>query len=206
MRKMLFWALFTALTASPGLANEPVFVGAAQSHIQEILPPPPAGDFGQAQSELNELHKLEASRTPAEIERAKWDDEHEGMIIFEGVLGVKFADKTLPLTGALSAHVHNDESVNINAAKSGFHRPRPYTFDKSLKPVCKIKSNDDAYPSGHAATGYLEALTLIELVPEKRDAILRRADEYAEDRLICGVHYRSDIEASRLRPMPSMRS
>jgi acid phosphatase (class A) len=51
--------------------------------------------------------------------------------------------------------------------------------------------------TGHALTGYLEALTLAEIVPEKRPEILERADNYAHNRLVCGVHYASDIEASR---------
>jgi acid phosphatase (class A) len=37
----------------------------------------------------------------------------------------------------------------------------------------------------------------VQLVPEKRQQILDRADEYVHNRLICGVHYASDIEASR---------
>ena len=35
------------------------------------------------------------------------------------------------------------------------------------------------------------------MVPEKRDDILARADGYARSRLICGVHYPSDIRASK---------
>jgi acid phosphatase (class A) len=55
----------------------------------------------------------------------------------------------------------------------------------------------NSYPSGHALTGYLEGLTLAEMVPEKRDEILVRADDYAHNRLVCGVHHASDVEASR---------
>ena len=33
--------------------------------------------------------------------------------------------------------------------------------------------------------------------PEKGDAILVRADDYVFQRMVCGVHFRSDIEASR---------
>jgi len=36
------------------------------------------------------------------------------------------------------------------------------------------------------------------MVPEKRDALLARADAYGHNRLVCGVHYASDIPASRL--------
>jgi acid phosphatase (class A) len=55
----------------------------------------------------------------------------------------------------------------------------------------------EGYPSGHGLTGYLEAFTLAEIVPEKRVEILARADAYVHNRLVCGVHYPSDIEASR---------
>ena len=56
---------------------------------------------------------------------------------------------------------------------------------------------DYGYPSGHGTTGYLEALTLIQLVPEKRDAILARAEDYAHSREVCGAHYGSDEAASK---------
>ena len=81
--------------------------------------------------------------------------------------------------------------------KQYFQRPRPYQTDSTLHPVCELKQTHDSYPSGHGLTGYLEAFTLAELVPEKRPEILARADDYAHSRLACGVHYPSDIEASR---------
>ncbi|MFL6658703.1 MAG: phosphatase PAP2 family protein, partial [Massilia sp.] len=98
----------------------------------------------------------------------------------------------------LSDHVLDDEGANTGPLKRSYARVRPYNADKTLKPVCKTKSKDDSYPSGHTTAGYLHALTLVELLPEKRDAILARADDYAHNRLVCGVHYRSDIEAGKL--------
>lgn len=66
----------------------------------------------------------------------------------------------------------------MNPAKNFFQRPRPYLFDTSIQPVCKVKADrtDYAYPSGHSTTGYFEALVLVMMVPEKRDAILARAE------------------------------
>jgi acid phosphatase (class A) len=43
----------------------------------------------------------------------------------------------------------------------------------------------------------LEGLTLALMVPEKRDQILTRADDYAHSRLVCGVHYPTDPVASK---------
>lgn len=41
-------------------------------------------------------------------------------------------------------------------------------------------------------------VVLAAMVPEQRAAIFARTAEFAESRLICGVHYRSDIEAGRI--------
>ena len=40
-------------------------------------------------------------------------------------------------------------------------------------------------------------VVLASLIPEKSQAILARASEYAEHRLVCGVHFRSDIVAGQ---------
>ena len=40
-------------------------------------------------------------------------------------------------------------------------------------------------------------LVLASLMPDKAQAILERAREYAENRLVCGMHFRSDIMAGQ---------
>ena len=124
----------------------------------------------------------------------------ESIFIFAEILGPKFNRAALPATSTLSDHVKNDEGVIVGPAKNFFQRPRPYHLDATLKSVCKTTDNrkDFGYPSGHGTTGYLEALTLVQLVPEYREAIMRRADDYAHSREVCGAHYASDEVASRL--------
>ena len=51
----------------------------------------------------------------------------------------------------------------------------------------------NSYPSGHTIFGYLEAFTLAQIVPEKQKEILERADDYAHNRMVCGVHYPTDL-------------
>ena len=191
--------IFCASDAPSQTARKPIFVLPEQLDMAAILPTPPAGDSAQTAAELAELHRLEKTRSAAEIARAKADDAEEDMFIFKDVLGDKFQAKFLPLTAILSAHVHNDESFITNPAKTFFHRPRPYVLDATLQPVCKIKADpgDYSYPSGHSVTGYLESLVTAMMVPEKRDAILARADDYAHNRLVCGMHYPTDVAASK---------
>jgi len=199
MKISLFAAVAaTALLTSPALARDPNFVSPQQSHAFEILPTPPAADSDATKAELSELHQLEVSRSQAQAAAAQWDDDNENVFLFKSVFGEKFTKENLPALDAFAARVRSDEGLNSGVAKEGFHRVRPYNLDKTLHPICKTKTKDDSYPSGHTTSGYLLGLTLIDIAPEKRDAILARADEYAHNRLVCGVHYRSDLPASKL--------
>ena len=166
-------------------------------HLDLILPPPPARDSTIASAELKELHRIEAGRTPAQITQAQSDDHEEDIFIFKTALGPGFTAEALPLTAALSEHVRKDESAASSPLKNVYRRPRPYQVDSTLHPVCPVNTEPTSYPSGHSLSGYLLAFTLVQLVPEKRQEIFDRADEYVRNRLICGVHYESDTEASR---------
>ena len=46
--------------------------------------------------------------------------------------------------------------------------------------------------------GYAMAVVLASLVPEKAPAIMARAADYAENRLVCGMHRRRDIQAGQV--------
>jgi acid phosphatase (class A) len=192
-----FLALAALFAAAPVQAKEPIFVAPDQVHGADILATPPAADSDATKAELAELHALEASRGGAQAEQAIWDDQNEHVFLFKTVFGDSFNDRNLPKLAALGKRIHNDEGVNSDAAKQAFHRVRPYNLDTSLHPICKTKTVDDSYPSGHTTSGYLLALALIDMIPEKHDEILARAESYAFDRLICGVHYRSDLDASK---------
>jgi acid phosphatase (class A) len=127
----------------------------------------------------------------------KADEDGENIFLYKTVFGAGFNADALPVTAELGAHVENEQSVAGGALKKVFARPRPYQTDKTLHPVCALTDAPNSYPSGHALSGYLEGLTMAEIVPERRVEILARADDYAHNRLVCGVHYPSDIEASR---------
>jgi acid phosphatase (class A) len=165
--------------------------------LVHIIPPPPRGGSAAEKAELAELHRVESTRTDAQVQAAKDDEENESLFLYSTVLGLGFDPKALPVTAALGARVKAEQSAAGSALKLEFARVRPYAADKSLHPVCALTDKPNSYPSGHALTGYLEGLTLAELLPARRDAILARADEYAHNRMVCGVHYPSDIEASR---------
>lgn len=195
-------SLIALLSTLPLFAQAPrpkPFVTADQLDVAVLLPNPPAPDSPEGKADLAEVHRVQETRQPAQIAQAQADDGEEDIFIFKTVLGDKFSAQFLPETARLSARVHANEGVILNPAKQYFHRLRPFNADRTLKPVCKVKDdvNDYGYPSGHSTSGWLEALVLIQIVPEKRDAILARAADYAHNRVVCGVHYPTDTLASK---------
>jgi acid phosphatase (class A) len=202
--RFLTVALSLALIAARGQAPKPpkppavaYYIDPAVLDLPTLIPDPPAVGSAENDAQLAELHRIERIRTPAQIAAAKADEANENLFLYATVLGPGFTPDALPVTAALGAHVLNEQSVAGGELKKVFARPRPYQTDKTLHPVCAITDAPTSYPSGHALTGYLEGLTLAEMLPEKRTEILARADDFAHNRLICGVHYPSDVEASR---------
>ena len=189
--------LSSASFAQSGLEKQGYYFNPTLLHSDWVVGPQPAASSAESAADLEAVHRVEQSRTPVQVARAVADDKEQDIFIFAPVVGEKFTAASFPLTNALSVHIHSDESVASDPLKSTFARPRPYQLDKHLHPVCKVTDVHNSYPSGHALGGYLFALTLIEMLPEKRESIMRRADEYAHNRIVCGVHYPSDLRASR---------
>ena len=83
-----------------------------------------------------------------------------------------------------------------------------YTF--SLRPYAKFKENSlvpiyeseyaeiSTYPSSYAFMGWLMALTLIEICPDKQDPILARGYSFGTSSIIAGYNWDSDAISGRL--------
>lgn len=199
MKYALLAIFLSALLTAAGFARagQPYFVAPAEIDAGDMLPAPPADDSAQNKAEIRQLHQVQERRTPADVARAQADAAERDIFIFKTVLGDRFNAKALPLTATLSTQVGQDGSTEVGSLKRIFHRLRPYQFDKTLHPVCPATFTNDSYPSGHAVTGYLDALVLASMLPERKDAIFARAADYAHSRLVCGVHHASDLEASK---------
>jgi len=168
-----------------------------------LLPPPPADGSPQAAAEIAELHALAASRTPDRLARAEHDAEVENVNAIAEIFGPVLNLDKYPATARLFADLRNEDSVAAKAAKSVFRRPRPWEVDAALAANPALEKCDkgepkSSYPSGHATMGYAAAEVLAQLMPGNAQIILARASDYAESRLICGVHFRRDTEASHV--------
>ena len=172
-----------------------------------LLPPPPADGSESQRKELVEAERLVEVRTKERFAKAVWDNEHEDATAFAATIGSGFDLNQLPVTAKLLAVVLNDQSVAASAAKVYFHRRFPVAaageavrsyHDWSCDTDVKKPTDRPlrSYPSGHATMGYSLGIVLASLMPEKSQAILARAADYAYSREVCGDHYHSDVEAS----------
>ncbi len=159
-----------------------------------VLPPPPADGSDAARSELAELHNIQNARTPERLAQARRDDALEDVRAIADVLP-DFDIARLPATAKVFADLRNEDSVAAKRAKAFFGRTRPWAIDGSLVPCDKGDVVKTSYPSGHATMGYAAASLLAQLVPDRAQLVLARAADYAESRLVCGVHYRRDVNA-----------
>jgi acid phosphatase (class A) len=164
--------------------------------LATLLPPPPAPGSPADRADLAALLAAQAARTPAMEEAARADTE-ETVFRFLAGMGITPDPAALPATASLFARLHADESVLVGPVKRRWHRPRPFAASPAVRP-CVTRPWSASYPSGHAAFAYAAAEALADILPEWQDAIRARAATYARDRVVCGVHYPSDIEAGRL--------
>jgi acid phosphatase (class A) len=160
-----------------------------------FLPPPP--DAEVTKGELAELHAIAAASDAQRLAAASRDARDERPDMFNGAIGFDIA--TAPKAQALLQSVVEEEDADSKVAKKYFARPRPYSVDATLKTCEPVKPGKAAnsYPSGHSTLAFSMGVVLAHLMPAKAQAILARAHEYAENRLVCAVHYRSDIVAGQ---------
>ncbi len=119
---------------------------------------------------------------------------------FACALGIAVSAQATPHLNMLLRRVRMDSSRANDKPKDHYKRPRPFMVAKepSCTPASDASAKPDSYPSGHASIGWAWALTLAEVAPEKANAILARGHAYGNSRVVCGVHYPSDVEAGRV--------
>lgn len=165
--------------------------------LQALLPPPPAQDSVQTKDEIKELLQIQKKRTKEQADFASGDVE-KSVFRFSDVMGDKFTPDHLPLTAALFEKVLSTAKSAVKPVKVFYNRPRPYTADKAVHPCIKEEDTGEAYPSGHATAGVAMSVVLASMVPEKKAEIFARGRAFAYNRMMAGVHYRSDMEAGIL--------
>ena len=186
------------------LAQSSGYLTGREVDFRTILGPPPTvgSRIDHADEELVGAYQTaDAER----FESARLDEE-QLYPRFEKAFGRPIDPKTSPILVALLNRALLDVDATAAAAKDHFHRPRPFQR-MQLRRVCNRgdapKPEDHplhgaSYPSGHSVHGWTVAMILSRVDPDRAQSLIQRAEEYEESRLVCGMHFPTDIEAGQV--------
>ncbi|HUO03190.1 MAG TPA: phosphatase PAP2 family protein [Rhizomicrobium sp.] len=168
-----------------------------------ILGPPPADGSGTKEGDVATYRKTRALQDSPRWMLAIRDAQFGPKAImgeYSCAAGMALDPAVDPaLFHLLSRMVEDSEAIEQHA-KATYKRPRP--FVENGGPMCTpgdqaiVKSY--SYPSGHSTFSWAAGMIMAELMPERATSLLQRARSYGESRVVCGVHYESDVEAGRV--------
>lgn len=170
---------------------------------QALLPAPPAAGSAALAADYETYRATRPLRTTPRWEQAARDAEllfPKATEHFSCTLGIPISAEATPHLNMLLRRVRMDSSRSTDKAKDHYQRMRPFMVTKD--PICTpheaSRFKADSYPSGHSSIGWAWALVLAEADPERTDAILKRGLAFGQSRAVCGVHWKSDVEAGRI--------
>lgn len=169
-----------------------------------LLPPPPAaGSAALAQDE--DVHKSAAAfRDTSRYRLAALDADltsPRAASAFACTLGSPIDEQQTPRLYRLMQRTLMDAGASTAGAKNRYMRTRPFVAHE--EPTCapqdeaRLRTNG-SYPSGHTTIGWAWALVRAEVDPARADAILARGRSFGESRLVCNVHWQSDVLEGRV--------
>jgi len=200
----------TARLSQPAAVPE-VFPGYVAGYLQSkalpnslaLLPPPPsAGSAAFAYDEAVSQKSISLRGSP------RWTLANEDANTmfpraagtFSCALNAPITEQDMPHLYMVLRRVMMDASSSTDHAKKHYNRTRPFAANQA--PICptdegKSYLKGGSYPSGHTAVGWAWALVLSEIAPEQIDAILARGRAFGESRIVCNVHWQSDVNEGR---------
>src|ERR1700722_11739745 len=191
-----------ALAQTPAAAPKGYLTAETTPQTLRLLPPPPAAGSGREADDEAVFARTRALKGDPRWSLATSDADlspRAGM--FACAIGLTLDQTNAPTLQRLLSRVGIDGRAVVDPPKDSFNRPRPYVGVAGDPPICVEKTDSLAksasYPSGHATISWTWGLILAELAPDRSTEILMRARAIGESRVVCGVHYVSDVEAGR---------
>jgi acid phosphatase (class A) len=180
-----------------------------------LLPPPPARGSKAAAADLASYEQMRALEGSA-----RWKLAHDDASLkfpeaahhYACTLGFSVDPEATPHLYTLLHRTIIDAGQSTSAAKQKYVRKRP--FQDTGDPTCvpedeQMLSTNGSYPSGHASLGYVWGEVLAEVVPDRATELRERGFQYAQSRVVCRLHYQSDVEGGRAvgaAVMPALRA
>ena len=163
---------------------------------------PPAIDTAQDKADVAHVRQANGHASAERWARALLDDKSV-YDRFTVQVGVPADRRHVPRFVRLLNRVAEDALAVAGEAKKKFPRARPFqrfalTRLCGQAPLAKVDpaaATGTSYPSGHAVVSWAVALVMVEASPASAQSIIARAVDYGESRVVCGLHFPSDITA-----------
>ncbi|HVW69840.1 MAG TPA: phosphatase PAP2 family protein [Steroidobacteraceae bacterium] len=203
MSRAVFATVVLLAAVSAARAADRGYLAGHEVDFHTVLGPPPAEGslWDQADGQLVQAYQS--------VDEARWrlaeKDAHEDDLYsrFAEAFGKPIDSRTSPVLVALLDRALRDVDATTEAAKKHFHRPRPFQR-LQLQRVCEKPTapkpephamTGTSYPSGHSTYGWTVAMILARVAPDRAETLMGRAEEFEISRLVCGVHFPTDVEA-----------
>jgi acid phosphatase (class A) len=193
MRRIRTLPLLIVLLLFAGAAAAQPYLTAKQLDLLHYLPPPVANGSEADRAAQAVVIAAQKAASPERIALAAADAEESVFAMFTRTLGADFVPANLPKSAAFFARVGDSEDETVDPVKKFYGRTRPFLANPEIKALVK-PSKSGAYPSGHTSRVTLMATVLSTMAPELRAVLWTRAAEYAESRVIGGMHYPQDLD------------
>jgi acid phosphatase (class A) len=178
-------------SADSGPPQKPYYL-TGNEDVWRTFPSKPALGSPVDEADLLITLSLQASRTEEQKSEALRDKSYD-IKLMTSVIDPDFENVYKDVYNVLkNADI---DSYYINTMiKDENGRLRPFVQHPTLV-IPLFTTADFSYPSGHSSGMELQARILGEIFPDKSDALLHRARQIADSRVVAGVHYASDTEA-----------
>jgi len=168
-----------------------------------LLPPPPATESTALALDQDISHNSLTLRDSPRWTLAAEDAD----LTFPNAAGTFSCALNAPITEQDTPHIYMllhrtlvDAGLSVSEAKKKYMRSRAFVVNKERTCTPNDEQSlmkNGSYPSGHSTVGWAWALILSEISPEQADAILARGRSFGQSRVICNVHWQSDVIEGR---------
>lgn len=196
MRTLRSTVLAALLLGSNLFAAELPYLTTQQLDIIPFLPAPVANGSAQDREQQAQVLAVQQAASAERIALANSDSVETVYAMYASIMGADFKPAKLPITSQVFERLGLTEDAVVDPVKAFFGRTRPYLANADIQALV-VPSKTNSYPSGHTARSTMMAIVLSRMVPEKRVAIFERANDYAQSRVIGGMHYPNDLDAGR---------
>lgn len=160
------------------------------------FPVPPTLNSIEDLFDLESVLSLQEHRTNADCLRSQIEDEGFATSFFGPPYGPLTTEQASNLIN-FQEKLFNEVNFFSRILKQKWNRQRPFVRSPMVQP-CLGPHPSNSYPSGHAAASQLASLTFSLIYPELKQAFLARAQIIANDRVLAGVHYPTDVKNGAL--------